>query len=39
MKQIRQWLSNLGEVLDKAAAIAGKTEKTSDLLGVQSRIA
>ena len=32
MKQISQWLGDLGEVLDKAATIAGQYEKASDLL-------
>ena len=32
MKQISQWLGDLGEVLDKAATIAGQSEKASDLL-------
>ena len=43
VKQICQRLGNLGEVLDKSAAIAGEAEETSDLLDslgrVQSRIA
>ena len=32
MKQIGQWLGDLGEVLDETAAITGKSEKASDLL-------
>ena len=32
VKQISQWLGDLGEVLDKAATIAGQSEKASDLL-------
>ena len=32
MKQISQWLGDLGEVLDKATTIAGQSEKASDLL-------
>ena len=42
VKQISQRLSNLGEVLDETATIAGDFEETTDLLDslgrVQSRI-
>jgi hypothetical protein len=34
VKQICQRLVNLGEVLDKTAAIAGESEKTSDLFDI-----
>ena len=34
VKQIGQWFSNLGEVLDKTTTIAGESEKTSDLLNI-----
>ena len=37
VKQISQRLSNLGEVLDKSAAIAGESEKTSDSLDILRR--
>ena len=34
MQQVSQRPGDLGEVLDKSTAIAGETEKTSDLLNV-----
>ena len=37
MKQVSQRSSDLGEVLDESTAIAGETEKTSDLLNVLGR--
>ena len=37
MKQVSQRSSNLGEVLDESTAIAGETEKTSDLLDILRR--
>ena len=37
MQQISQRPGNLGEVLDESMAIAGKTEKTSDLLDILRR--
>ena len=37
MQQISQRPGNLGEVLDEPTAIAGKTEKTSDLLDILRR--
>ena len=37
MKQTSQGLGNLGEVFDKSTAIAGESEKTSDLLGLLRR--
>ena len=37
VKKISQWLGNLGEVLDESTAIAGESEKTSDLLDILRR--
>ena len=37
MQQISQRPGNLGEVLDESTAIAGETEKTSDLLDILRR--
>src|SRR3954467_4723577 len=37
VKQICQRLGNLGEVLDKSAAIAGKAEETFDLFDCHGR--
>ena len=37
MQQISQRPGDLGEVLDKSTAIAGETEKTSDLLDILRR--
>ena len=37
MQQISQGPGNLGEVLDESTAVAGETEKTSDLLNVLRR--
>ena len=37
MQRISQRPSNLGEVLDESTAIAGETEKTSDLLDILRR--
>ena len=37
MQQISQRPGNLGEVLDELTAIAGETEKTSDLLDILRR--
>ena len=37
MQQISQRPGNLGEVLDESTAVAGETEKTSDLLNVLRR--
>ena len=37
MQQVSQRPSDLGEVLDESTAIAGETEKTSDLLNVLGR--
>src|SRR3989337_1134989 len=34
MKQVSQGLGDLGEVLDNSTAIAGESEKTSDLLNI-----
>ena len=34
MQQVSQRPGNLGEVLDESTAIAGETEKTSDLLDI-----
>ena len=37
MQQVSQRPGDLGEVLDESTAIAGETEKTSDLLNVLGR--
>ena len=37
MKQVSQSSSNLGEVLGESTTIAGKSEKTSDLLDILRR--
>ena len=37
MQQVSQRPGNLGEVLDESTAVAGETEKTSDLLNVLRR--